>query len=200
MVYASGMRWILASASPQRRLLLEGLGVRFTVVPSRVDEAACPERDPVTRAGTLALQKAKDVHASHPDAVVIGCDTLVVAPDGSLLEKPADAAEAAAMLARQSGGVSMVHSGLCLCLPGGETLADCSSSVVRFRWLAPEDIDWWVSTGQWRDRSGAFQIDGPGQLLIERVEGDWTGVVGLPVFLLGRLCAQAGLPLHSGTT
>lgn len=68
-----------------------------------------------------------------------------------------------------------------------------SSSDVRFRSLSDADIDWWMQTGLWKDRSGSFQIDGPGQLMIEEIRGDWSGIVGLPVFLLGRLAEELGL-------
>lgn len=192
-------QWVLASRSPQRKALLAGLGVTFSVVPSTVDEAPCTEPDFALRALRLAREKAADVHGRVSDSVVIGCDTLVVAPDGTLLEKPVDAADAKRMLRLQSGGVSAVHSGLAVMAPDG-TLADgVSTSTVRFRTLSDEDIAWWANGGLWEDRSGAFQIDGPGQLLIERMEGDFTGVVGLLVFLLGQLCAELGFPLQ-GTT
>lgn len=183
---------ILASASPQRRQLLQGLGIPFTVEPSSIEESACDENDPLHRAAHLARMKAQDVAARHPNAWVMGCDTLVVAPDGSLLEKPADAADAERMLRRQSGGVSTVHSGLCVTGPGG-MFEGMSSSRVRFARLSERDIAWWMDSGHWRNRSGAFQIDGSGQLLIEHLEGDWTGVVGLPVYLFGQLLRRAGL-------
>lgn len=157
------------------------------------------EREPRTRALKLAEAKAGDVYAKYGDAVVIGCDTLVVGPDGSLLEKPADAADARRMLALQSGGRSTVHSGLALIDHAGRMASDVSSSSVDFRTLSDADLDWWIAGGQWADRSGAFQIDGAGQLLIERMEGDWTGVVGLPVFLLGRLAGRLGVQLQGET-
>lgn len=184
---------ILASASPQRRSLLEGLQVPFTVLPSSVDERACVESDPQMRSVILARQKAQDIHARTPDAFVLGCDTLVIAPDGSLLEKPRNAAEAREHLEKQSGGWSIVHSALCLIAPNGRTHEGLNSSRVLFKALSDADIDWWVATGLWEERSGSFQIDGPGQLMIEKIEGDWTGIVGLPVFLFGKLAEEAGL-------
>lgn len=186
---------VLASASPQRKRLLEGLGVRFTVQPSAINEAMCAERDPAERSRILATLKAEDIHAHHPESWVIGCDTLVVSPRGRLLEKPADRAEALLMLEEQSGGTSLVHSGLCLVGPGGRSSTGISTSRVRFKSLSADELTWWMDTGLWQDRSGAFQIDGPGQLMIERVEGDWSSVVGLPVFLLGQLAKELGLPL-----
>ncbi len=182
---------ILASASPQRKTLLEGLGVQFEVIPSGVDEATLVERDPAKRALILAQMKAEDVAAKHPNAWIIGCDTLVVVPDGTLLEKPVDVAEAREMLKMQSGGTSVVHSGLSLRSPDGKDWADVSSSSVMFKSLTSNEIEWWIATKLWEGRSGAFQIDGLGQLMIEKIEGDWTGVVGLPVFLLGELAKKA---------
>lgn len=185
-------RVILASASPQRRELLAGLGVDFTVVHSSVDEEAHPERDPAKRAELLAVLKARDIAGRNPGAWVIGSDTLVVAPDATLLEKPADADEARVMIAKQSGGASVIHSGLCVVAPDGREYAGLSTSTVTFRSLSDADIENWIAKGFWKGRSGAFQIDGAGQLLIERLEGDWTSVVGLPVYLLGELCRKAG--------
>jgi septum formation protein len=187
-------RLILASASPQRKTLLEGLGFPFEVIPSRVDEPAHPETDPAKRAHALACAKACDVATLHPDAWVIGSDTLVVAPDGTLLEKPADAEDARRMLRLQSGGTSAVHSGLCLIAPDGRVWSDVSSSDVRFAQLGETEVEWWIGTGHWQGRSGGFQIDGEGQLLIAEIRGDWTSIVGLPVFLLGQLMKKAGAP------
>ena len=188
---------ILASASPQRKRLLESLGVSFDVIPSSFDEDGHPVREPTKRAQILAEKKAEHVRQAHPDTWIIGCDTLVVAPTGALLEKPHDRQEAAEMLRLQSGGTSVVHSGLCLLSPRGESFTGLSSSDVTFKKLSDEEVEWWMETGLWKDRSGAFQIDGPGQLMIERIDGDWTGVVGLPVFLLGELSREAGLNLIS---
>ncbi|MFH0769945.1 MAG: nucleoside triphosphate pyrophosphatase [Candidatus Peregrinibacteria bacterium] len=189
-------RFILASESPQRRTLLEGLKIPFEVIPSDVEEQDCVERDPGLRARVLAEMKAGNVAAIHPDAWVLGCDTLVVAANGTLLEKPQNALEAHEMIALQSGKTSLVHSGICLFRPDGTKRSAVSTSSVTFRSLSKEDIAWWVGTALWQGRSGAFQIDGLGQLMIERIEGDWTGVVGLPVFLLGTLLREAGFPIE----
>lgn len=186
---------ILASASPQRAALLRGIGVAFEVIPSAVDEEGHPERDPAKRAEQLACAKARDVAVLHPGRWVLGCDTLVVASDGAMLEKPRDAEEAAVMIRRQSGGDSIIHSAVALVTPKGDVIEGLDSSRVRFRSISEEDIAWWIALGFWEGRSGAFQIDGPGQLLIERIEGDWSGVVGLPIYLLGQLMKQAGFPL-----
>jgi septum formation protein len=183
---------ILASRSPQRQRLLDGIGVPFVVVPSQVNEEACTIADPKERAQVLAREKAEEVAERHRGRWVLGCDTLVVAPDGMLLEKPADAMEAESMLRLQSGGTSAVHSAIALIDAAGVLYDGVQSSSVRFRTLSEDDIAWWLATGLWEDRSGAFQIDGKGQLMIEEMTGDWTGVVGLPMFLLGRLMEKAG--------
>ena len=187
---------VLASASPQRRDLLGKLGVSFIADPSRIDERACGLTDPVERAAHLARQKAEDIIGRHPGSVIIGCDTLVVSPRGTLLEKPADADEAERMLREQSGGISVVHSGLCIVATDGEMHEGMDSSNVHFAELSDDDVRWWIETNLWKDRSGAFQIDGPGQLMIKKIEGDWTGVVGLPVFLLGKLLREAGYSMQ----
>jgi septum formation protein len=184
-------RLILASASPQRKTLLADLSLTFDVLPSSINEQEWGERDPLSRAQTLATLKARDVSARHPTAITIGCDTLVTSSDGQLLEKPRDDEDARRMLALQSGRVSVVHSGMTVIAPAGE-FGGVSSSRVAFKTLSQEEQDWWIGTRLWEDRSGAFQIDGPGQLMIERLEGDWSGVVGLPVFLLGQLLEKAG--------
>ena len=183
---------ILASASPQRKKLLDDLGLAFDVVPSTVEESSCAERDPVRRAEVLSALKARDVAGNHSGRIVIGCDTLVVSGDGELLEKPADAEEARRMLALQSGRTSQVHSGVTVIAEDGREFSGVSSSSVTFKALSDGEVNWWIRSGHWKDRSGAFQIDGPGQLMIEGIAGDWTGVVGLPVFLLGELLGQAG--------
>lgn len=187
---------ILASASPQRKQLLAGLGVTFVVIPSHINESACTEKNPAKRATILAREKAQEVAGRHRGRWVLGCDTLVVSADGTLLEKPVDAVDAARMLKLQSGNVSVVHSALALVSPDGEVHEGLSSSDVRFNTLSQKDIDWWINTGLWNDRSGSFQIDGPGQLMIQEIKGDWSGIVGLPVFLFGELAKKAGLGLR----
>ncbi|MFH0851891.1 MAG: Maf family protein [Candidatus Peregrinibacteria bacterium] len=184
---------ILASASPQRKQLLAGLNIPFTVCVTGVeDESDHTHADPAERAQFFARLKAERAHTVHPDAWIIGCDTLVTAADATLLEKPGSAEGARAMIRLQSGRTSTVYSGLCVLDPQGEAREGMSLSSVMFKRLSPAEIDWWISTRLWEGRSGSFQIDGPGQLMIERIEGDWAGIVGLPVFLLGELMKQAG--------
>jgi septum formation protein len=99
------------------------------------------------------------------------------------------------VLQLQSGTTSLVHSGLSVISSTGKAVSDLNTSSVTFKRLSAEEMEWWIGTGLWKDRSGSFQIDGPGQLMIEKIEGDWSGIVGLPVFLLGELLRQAGEPV-----
>lgn len=189
------MSLILASASPQRSTLLAQLGIPFEVIPSDVQEDDHPESDPLQRSIDLARLKAQDIAKKHPGSVVIGCDTLVVSSKGELLEKPTSEKDARRMIGLQSGNSSVVHSAVCVIDAKGNAHEAVSSSNVTFKKLSDQELDWWMKTGLWKDRSGSFQIDGPGQLMIERIEGDWTGIVGLPVFVLGKLLEEAGVSL-----
>jgi septum formation protein len=164
------------------------------VIPEGVDESAHPEEDPGKRAVELACLKANEVAKREKKSWIVGCDTLVVSPDGELFEKPGDEDEARAMIAAQSGRTSVVYSGLCLIAPDGRLFEGLSSSSVRFKKLSKAEIDWWIKQGMWKGRSGSFQIDGRGQLMIEEITGDWTSIVGFPVFLFGELCREAGAP------
>jgi septum formation protein len=186
---------VLASQSPQRKTLLEGLGVSFKVVPSHIDEGECEEMDPGKRAMILATLKAREISKRHPTDTIIGCDTLVVSSSCQLLEKPEHANDALRMLKLQSGTVSVVHSAVTVIAEGKE-YSGLSTSSVRFKKLSQREEEWWIGTKLWEGRSGAFQIDGPGQLMIEWIEGDWTGIVGLPIFLLGDLLQKAGAGLR----
>ena len=188
---------ILASARPQRKRLLEGLGLQFTVHPSDYDESACPELDPVKRAKILAYEKARTVNELYPSSFVLGCDTLVVAADDSLLEKAPNPDAARTMIGLLSGNTCQVHSAVSIVDPTQQHHEGVSSSSVTFAKLSDADIDWWIATELWRDRSGSFQIDGLGQLMIEHIEGDWSSIVGLPIYLVGTLLKDAGYDLYT---
>ena len=198
MLYTVPMKLVLASASPQRKALLQGIGMPFEVFVTDVeDDSDITHQNPMERARFFARLKAEHARSAHPDAWIIGCDTLVVASAGTLLEKPGDSGEARRMILLQSGKTSLVHSGLCILTPEGKAYEGMSTSSVTFKHLTPEEIAWWIGTNLWKGRSGSFQIDGLGQLMIERIEGDWSGVVGFPVFLFGQLMKEAGWDVFS---
>ncbi|MGH3049284.1 MAG: Maf family protein [Gaiellaceae bacterium] len=176
---------MLASTSPQRRAILEQLGLPFDVVaPAYVERAG---GDPLEH----AAGKARSVVGG--DRPVLGVDTVVVC-DGERIGKPADATEAERMLERLAGRTHEVVSGLCLRTGAWEELHG-ETTRVTFRPLTPRDLAHYLSAGEWEGRAGAYAIQGLGASLVERIDGDYLNVVGLPGSLLVRLLATrfAGL-------
>jgi septum formation protein len=178
---------LLASRSPQRRAILEQLELPFQVVAPRYDERDAPGRAPVEVVREHARAKARSVAAEAGERPVLGVDTEVVC-DGRVYGKPADAGEAEAMLEALAGKTHEVVSGLCLLTRAWEEV-DHDVTRVTFRALTPRDLAAYVASGEWRDRAGAYAIQGRGAALVERIEGDYLNVVGLPAALLVRLLA-----------
>jgi septum formation protein len=179
---------LLASTSPQRRAILAQLGLPFEVVAPRYEEDDPPGADPVELVREHARGKARSVAAEAGDRPVLGVDTAVCV-DGRVYGKPADAGEAEGMLEELSGRTHTVLSGLCLVTPGWEVV-EHDATDVRFRALTPRDIAAYMTSGEWEGRAGAYAIQGLGGRLVERVEGDYLNVVGLPGALLVRLLAD----------
>jgi septum formation protein len=173
---------ILASRSPQRRAILEQLGVAFRVEAPEVEELT--EGDPRRLVRENALRKARAVDAHHDR--VLGADTAVVL-DGHAFGKPGDEAEAETFLRRLSGRTHEVMSAIALREPGGAERSDVAVTRVRFRRLEAPDLAWYLATGEWRERAGGYAIQGRGAALVEEIEGDYWNVVGLPVAALLRL-------------
>ena len=147
-----------------------------------------PDANPIELVREHARGKARSVAAGAGDRPVLGVDTTVVL-DGVLYGKPADAAEAEAMLEQLSGRTHAVVSGLCLLTPAWEELHD-EKTRVTFRPLTPRDLARYLASGEWQGRAGAYAIQGIGAGLVERIEGDYLNVVGLPAALLVRLLAD----------
>jgi septum formation protein len=179
---------LLASTSPQRRTILEQLGVPFEVVTPRYSEDDPPGLPPVELVRAHAVGKARSVAAGAGDRPVLGVDTAVVL-GGKVLGKPDGAEEAAEMLEALGGETHEVVSGLCLVTPGWEEIGH-STTRVTFRPLTPRDIAGYVDSREWEGRAGAYAIQGLGAALVERIEGDYLNVVGLPAALLVRLLAE----------
>jgi nucleoside triphosphate pyrophosphatase len=179
---------LLASTSPQRRAILEQLGIPFDVTPPEYDEVDPPEADAVALVREHAQGKARSVAAGAGDRPVLGVDTAVVL-GGRLYGKPGDAGEAETMLDALSGQTHAVVSGLCLVTPGWEVV-DADTTFVTFRRLTPRDLGLYVASGEWEGRAGGYAIQGLGAALVERIEGDYLNVVGLPAALLVRLLAE----------
>jgi septum formation protein len=179
---------LLASTSPQRRAILEQLRIPFDVVVPRYEEHDPPEADAPRLVRDHALGKARSVADVAGDRPVLGVDT-TVALDGRIYAKPADAGEAERMLEELSGRTHAVVSGLALVTPGWEHVED-AATLVTFRTLTPRDLGLYVASGEWEGRAGGYAIQGRGASLVERVEGDYLNIVGLPASVLVRLLAE----------
>ena len=179
---------LLASTSPQRRAILEQLGIPFDVVAPRYVEDDPPEADAVELVRGHAREKARSVAGEAGDRPVLGVDTAVVL-QGRIYGKPASSAEAEQMLERLSGKTHAVVSGLCLVTPGWEVV-EHEATRVAFRTLTPRDLGAYVASGEWEGRAGGYAIQGLGAALVRRIEGDYLNVVGLPAALLVRLLAE----------
>ena len=184
---------VLASASPRRRHLLETLGIAHVVEPADVEEERLPGEVPEAMAVRLARAKASAVAARRPDDLVLAADT-VVAIDDHVLGKPADTEDAKRMLAMLSGHRHRVITGVALAWPEGTVLERYDVTEVWFRELSADTIAAYVATGEPMDKAGSYGVQGYGAVLVERVDGDFFSVMGLPVRLVVDLLEEAGAP------
>jgi len=191
------MPLILASASPRRSELLRNAAIAFTVEPAHVPEQPFPNENPIDYAQRLARDKARAVFARHPDNAVLGADTVVVV-DEHLLEKPASEQDAARMLRLLSGRSHQVITGVCLVAPAFER-TEAEVTQVVFSSLSEDEIAFYVRTKEPMDKAGAYAIQGIASRWVERIEGCYFNVVGLPLPRVYRMlrAAQAatGMPL-----
>jgi len=173
------MTLILASASPRRSELLRNARISFTVEPGDVPEQALPHETPLQYARRLARDKARIIFANHPDNVVLGADTVVVVGE-HLLEKPRDEQDAARMLRLLSGEAHRVITAVCVIAPGYEQV-ESENTEVRFAPLSEQEITNYIATGEPMDKAGAYAIQGIASRWVERIDGCYFNVVGLPV-------------------
>lgn len=188
-------RIVLASSSPRRQELLSKVGLDFEVIPAEFDESAVSgSPDQVVKA--LALEKAREVarKVEHSrDALVIGADTVVYI-DGKILGKPADDREAALMLGMISGRTHIVYTGIAVIdTVTGKTLVESEESRVHIRDLEPSEIDAYVRTGEPGDKAGAYAVQGRGSVIVDRIEGCYFNVVGLPMSRLALMLKEFGV-------
>jgi septum formation protein len=174
---------ILASRSPRRQQILRDAGIPFVVRPADVPEERRPDEAASDYVRRLAEEKAGAVPMG-PGEVVLGADTVVVF-DGEVLEKPRDSGDAARMLGLLSGREHEVITGICLRSVAGK-IVDIASTRVRFLALTPAEIDEYVASGEPMDKAGGYAIQGLASKFIDRIEGDYFNVVGLPVALVYR--------------
>lgn len=175
---------VLASASPRRRELLENAGIVFSVRVAPVEEKKGENESPAEYVKRLATEKTVGVSAS-PHEVVLGADTTVVV-DGKILEKPVDDEDARRMLRLLSGRRHEVLTGICLRWPENRLMVDCESTQVTFSELSEAEIEEYVASGEPRDKAGAYGIQGRASKFVERIEGCYFNIVGLPVPLVYR--------------
>ena len=173
-------RLLLASPSPRRREILENLGFEFEVLPSNVDESEVPWSDPVESAKLLAEIKAIDAQKTRPRKTIIAADTIVLC-EGQVMGKPSSSEDAAEMLGTLSGRMHEVVTGIALITPPNLRIIEAESTKVFFRKLSPEEISRYISTREPFDKAGAYAIQGFASAFIDRIEGDYFNVVGLPV-------------------
>ena len=184
-------RFILASASPRRKEILENAGFDFEIIVSDVDENITEDLSPSETVEELAKRKALAVWEENKDAVAFGCDT-VVAVDGKILGKPRDDDEAFEMIKMLSGKAHTVSTGVCICASDKISVFSNTTNV-EFYPLSDETIRSYVATGESRDKAGAYGIQGYGSVLIKEIKGDYFSVMGLPVSESSRVLADFGI-------
>jgi nucleoside triphosphate pyrophosphatase len=184
------MRLILASASPRRADLLVASGFEFDIMPADVDETARPGEDPKTYALRVARDKAIAVQARCRDSgrAVLSADTVVVS-NGQILGKPQDPNDSRRMLRLLSGRAHDVHTAVVVRQDATER-SDVVTTRVWFGRLSEPDVEWYVASGEPEGKAGAYAIQGRAARFIDRIDGSWSNVVGLPVATVHRLLAE----------
>src|SRR5580765_1280029 len=178
------MDLVLASASPRRVELLRAAGFQPVVVPAHLDEVGLPGETPAAHVVRLARAKANAIAARYPAAAVLGADT-VVAIDDEILGKPRDDDDARRMLGRLAGRAHRVYTGVALAV-GADIRAEVAMSEVTLAPLSPEEIEWYIASGESRDKAGAYAIQGLASRYVTSIQGSYTNVVGLPVAVVYR--------------
>ena len=189
------MNIVLASSSPRRKELMEMLGLEnLRILPARGEEIPPEHAGPEELVMALSAAKAREVAGRcGAEDLVIGADTIVWV-DGAPFGKPRDREEAAAMLRRLSGDTHEVFTGVTV-ICGGREQSEFERSLVRFRPLDEEEIRRYIDTGEPMDKAGAYGAQGRGALFVERIEGDFFNVMGLPLCRLGKMLKQQGVKI-----
>ncbi|MDX2011495.1 MAG: Maf family protein [Myxococcaceae bacterium] len=193
MTFLAGLydELLLASTSAARRALMDGLGLPYRAVAPGVDETVA-EGTPVMHAvAQLAERKARAVASRHPRCLVIGADQLV-SLDGRALGKPADAAAARAQLGAMAGRTHEILTGVCVLGPG-YLVTEVDVARLHVRALSPGELDGYVALGEWQGCAGSYRVEGRGQALFSRIDGDRTSIQGLPMQRVVRLMREAGV-------
>jgi septum formation protein len=182
---------ILASTSSARRALMDGLGIPYRAESPGVDEDVSPTLSARQAVQELARRKARAVHTRHPEAWVLGADQLVEV-EGEVLAKPEDRDAARRQLGKLLGHTHDICTGVCLVGPGGHIAEALEVSRLTFYPVAPEELEKYLELGEWQGCAGSYRIEGAGQALLARLEGDRTNVQGLPMLTVVRMLREAG--------
>ena len=189
-------RVILASQSPRRRELMNLVGIRHEVMPADIDETPFADESPAAHVDRLAREKASVIAKQHPDAIVVGSDTIVVI-DGKILGKPSNEADAAATLRVLSGRTHRVFTGVAVA-HGEKVVSDVEDVAVTFRPLTDEEIHAYIATREPMDKAGSYGIQGYGATIVERIDGDYFAVMGLSLVRMVRLLERVGVRYSFG--
>ncbi|MDE0403848.1 MAG: Maf family protein [Nitrospira sp.] len=189
------MSIILASTSPRRRELLALLGIAFEIVPPTFEEIPSPDLSPREQAKQFALDKARSIARRHPDDLVLGSDT-VIEIDGTLVGKPQDLDDAETMLRQLRGRTHQVHTGIALIHEAAYvTVVRVETALVRMTAFTDQELRRYLETEESLGKAGAYSIQGEGARFIEKIEGDYPTIVGLPLRQTANLLEQRGVML-----
>lgn len=187
---------VLASASPRRHELLALIGIAHSVRPADIDETIYPGEVPAAHPERLARQKAAEVAAVEPGALIIAADTIVVI-DGEILGKPRDVPDAQRMLSALSGRSHTVYTAVAVSY-GDRLESDTEGVSVTFRAIEPAEIDAYIATGEPMDKAGSYGIQGFGATIVDRIDGDYFAVMGLAIGRMVRLMRRVGVRYEFG--
>ncbi|MFW5787694.1 MAG: Maf family protein [Halanaerobiales bacterium] len=188
---------VLASASPRREELLKQLGLNFTIVPSNIDEDEYSCKNPVKLVKKLSEAKAEDVAVVVEDAIVIAADTVVVYKD-EILGKPADKNEAKSMLGKLSGSEHQVYSGITVISSNNnQSITEFDRTEVYMKKLNRDEIDLYIQSGEPMGKAGSYAIQGLGGVFVDRIEGSYFSVMGLPIHLLFDILKEFNISIFS---
>lgn len=196
LAVTSGMtqRLVLASTSAARRALFDQVGLLYEAVAPGVDEPLDEALGGVQQARSLALRKAEAVAARHPEAIVVGADQVLVV-EGRSFGKPENEAEARDQLAMLAGRSHSLVTGIAVIAPGDEAIVEHEESRLTVRTMSAAEIAAYVATGEWQGCAGSYRLEGKGLALFERIEGDHTNVLGLPMPRVLTILRRLGVGL-----
>ena len=193
----SAVRVVLASSSPRRHDLLELIGIKHEVIPANIDESVRGRESPAKHAERLAREKARVIAGRDPKCVAIAADTIVLI-DKKILGKPANSVDAGSMIRLLSGRVHTVVTAVAVARVK-EIVSAVEKVSVTFRELTDDEIDAYIATGEPMDKAGAYGIQGFGATIVERIDGDYFAVMGLPIVRLVSLLAEVGVRYRFGS-